>query len=214
MSELSTAIGAYSSSPMAEGPRRLDPSITAHRFSDQEESQSVSVVTDHGSKKTSFADDLELSREAEEIRELQMRDREVRAHEMAHAAVGGTYAGSPTYTYEQGPDGRSYAVGGSVSIDVSPISGDPQATLQKAQQVRAAALAPVQPSGKDMQVAQKAQAMAAQAQNEIRLEQMEERNEMLETHDNSGSGTPIEQGISAYSRVIADPGPARLEMYS
>ncbi len=112
-------------------------------------------------------DSVELSNEAQEIRTLQLRDREVRAHEAAHAAAGGAYAGSPSYTFEQGADGKSYAVGGSVSIDISPVSGDPEATLQKAQQIRAAALAPAQPSSQDMRVAQKAQSMAATAQREI-----------------------------------------------
>jgi len=112
-------------------------------------------------------DAVELSMEAQEIRVLQLRDREVRAHEAAHAAAGGAYAGSPSYTFERGADGQTYAVGGSVSIDISPVKGDPEATLQKAQQVRAAALAPAQPSSQDMMVAQKAQAMAATARNEI-----------------------------------------------
>lgn len=116
-------------------------------------------------------DDVELSREAQEISKLQTRDQEVRAHEAAHVAAGGSYAGAPSFSYERGPDGQSYAVGGEVSIDVSPIAGDPQATLQKAQQVRAAALAPAEPSGQDMKVAQRAQSMAAKALLELGAQQ-------------------------------------------
>lgn len=112
-------------------------------------------------------DEMELSQEAQEIRELQLRDREVRAHEAAHAAAGGAYAGSPTYTFKRGADGHSYAVGGSVSIDISPVKGDPQATLQKAEQVRSAALAPAQPSAQDLKIAQKAQMMASEARIEM-----------------------------------------------
>lgn len=119
-------------------------------------------------------DSVELSQEAEEIRKLQVRDQEVRAHEAAHASAGGAYAGSPTYSFERGPDGRIYAVGGEVSIDVSPISGDPEATLQKAQQVRAAALAPAEPSGQDLKVAQRAEAMAAKARMEVSQQMTEE----------------------------------------
>ncbi len=37
----------------------------------------------------SHRDSLELTQEAQVIRELQLRDREVRAHEAAHAAAGG-----------------------------------------------------------------------------------------------------------------------------
>ncbi len=119
-------------------------------------------------------DSVELSAEAEEIRELQARDREVRAHEAAHAAAGGAYAGAPSYTYSNGPDGTSYASGGEVSIDISPVPGDPQATLMKAQQVRAAAMAPAEPSAQDMQVAQKAQAMAAAARMELAQQMSDE----------------------------------------
>jgi hypothetical protein len=60
-----------------------------------------------------------------ETTELARRDREVRAHEQAHAAVGGSYAGAPSYTYSRGPDGQRYAVGGEVSIDTGALSNDP-----------------------------------------------------------------------------------------
>lgn len=136
---------------------------------------------------TDQRDVVELSQEAEEIRTLQIRDREVRAHEAAHAAAGGAYAGTPTYSFERGPDGRTYATGGAVSIDISPIPGDPQATLQKAQQVRSAALAPAEPSGQDMKVAQKAQAMAAEARSEI-AQQRSEDLELLQSKESGEEG--------------------------
>jgi len=123
-------------------------------------------------------DTLELSQEAEEIRKLQMRDREVRTHEAAHSAAGGAYAGAASFTYQKGPDGRSYAIGGEVSIDIAAVPGDPKATMQKAQQVRAAALAPAQPSSQDIKVAQRAQAMAAEARMEMVNEQAEELSEI------------------------------------
>lgn len=91
--------------------------------------------------------------EQKELGELQSRDQEVRAHEQAHAAVGGQYASAPTYSYQRGPDGNQYAIGGEVQIDLSEIPGNPQATVQKMQQVRAAALAPAEPSGADRRVA-------------------------------------------------------------
>lgn len=112
----------------------------------------------------------ELSEEEQEVvDELQARDREVRAHEQAHLAAAGPYAkGGPTYTYEEGPDGQQYAVGGEVSIDTSPVSGDPEATIQKAQVVRAAALAPAEPSAQDRAVAAAATKMEIQARQELR----------------------------------------------
>jgi len=101
------------------------------------------------------------------IRQLSARDAEVRAHEQAHAAVGGQYAGSANYTYERGPDGVNYAVGGEVPIDVSVVSGNPQATLEKMLVVQRAALAPAEPSSQDRRVAALAANQANQARAEI-----------------------------------------------
>lgn len=112
----------------------------------------------------------ELSEEQQEqVTELKQRDTEVRAHEQAHVAAGGPHVtGGPTYEYQKGPDGRRYAVGGEVQIDTSPVEGDPEATLQKAQVVRAAALAPAEPSSQDLAVAAAAAQMATQARAELR----------------------------------------------
>ncbi len=91
----------------------------------------------------------------------------MRAHEQAHARVGGQHAGSPEYQFERGPDGKSYAVGGSVSISTAPVPGDPQATVQKMEQVKRAALAPAEPSGQDRRVAADAEAKRTNARAEI-----------------------------------------------
>lgn len=107
------------------------------------------------------------------IAELAARDREVRAHEQAHASVGGAFAGSPSYTLEQGPNGVSYAVGGEVSISTSAISGDPEATIRKADTVRRAALAPATPSAQDRSVAAQATQMKIQAQVELARQRQE-----------------------------------------
>ena len=102
-----------------------------------------------------------------ELTELKARDREVRAHEAAHQAVGGQYAGGMSFTYQRGPDGAQYAVGGEVSIDISPVSGNPQATIEKMRVVRAAAMAPAEPSGQDRAVAAQAMQVLLQAQSEL-----------------------------------------------
>lgn len=105
--------------------------------------------------------------ELKQLTELKARDREVRAHEQAHQAVGGQYAGAISYTFQRGPDGAQYAVGGEVSIDVSPVAGDPQATIEKMRVVRAAALAPAEPSGQDRAVAAEAMQIMLKAQAEV-----------------------------------------------
>lgn len=108
--------------------------------------------------------------ELQELADLKARDREVRSHEAAHQAVGGQYAGSISYVYERGPDGAQYAVGGEVSIDTSPVQGDPQATIEKMRVVRAAALAPAEPSPQDRAVAAEAMQLMLQARSELSSE--------------------------------------------
>ncbi|TVU79928.1 MULTISPECIES: putative metalloprotease CJM1_0395 family protein [Pseudoalteromonas] len=105
--------------------------------------------------------------DAEQIKELKARDTEVRIHEQAHSSVGGQHAGSPSYEYQRGPDGTNYAVGGEVQIDVAEIAGDPRATIEKMQTVRAAALAPAEPSGADRSIAADATQKLAAAQAEL-----------------------------------------------
>lgn len=115
----------------------------------------------------------ELTPEQEQqVAELKRRDAEVRAHEAAHQAAGGAYAGSASYEYQRGPDGASYAVGGEVPIDVSR-ENEPQATINKMEQIKAAALAPAEPSGQDRAVAAQADAIKAEAQQELRQSQAE-----------------------------------------
>ncbi len=112
--------------------------------------------------------------EAQELERLEARDREVRAHEQAHKAAAGRHArGGASFSYTRGPDGRSYATGGSVSIDTSKIAGDPEATLSKMQQVQRAALAPADPSSQDSRVAADAAQKASEARREIAKERLE-----------------------------------------
>lgn len=106
--------------------------------------------------------------ERQTIRQLKSRDQVVRAHEAAHVAAGGSLVrGGANFSFQRGPDGVQYAIGGEVSIDTSKVNGDPQASLRKAEQIRAAALAPAEPSSQDRAVAAKAAKMAIEARAEI-----------------------------------------------
>lgn len=112
------------------------------------------------------ADPAQSPEQLKELEQLKARDREVRAHEMAHlAAAGGLATSGATFTYQRGPDGASYAIGGEVKIDTSGGS-NPEETIRKAQIIRAAALAPAEPSGQDRAVAAKAAQMEAEARAE------------------------------------------------
>ncbi len=104
------------------------------------------------------------------IEQLKAADTEVRAHEMAHIAAGGQYTRSgANFQYKRGPDGRNYAVGGEVSIDISEVPGDPEATAKKMDVIKRAALAPMDPSGQDQRVAARANMIRAEALMELVL---------------------------------------------
>ena len=104
---------------------------------------------------------------AGQIRELAQLDREVRTHERIHAALAGPYGGAPQFQFRRGPDGVLYAVSGHISIDLSPLPGNPEGTLRKAQTIKRAALGPSDPSSTDRAVAAKASSMAIQASAEM-----------------------------------------------
>jgi len=119
--------------------------------------------------------DAELSPEEQGVvNELRNRDREVRAHEQAHVSAGGAYIrGAVSYTYRRGPDNKSYAVGGEVGIDTSP-EDDAGATITKMQAVRAAALAPSDPSAQDRAVAAAAAGNESLARADLAAEKRNE----------------------------------------
>ena len=97
------------------------------------------------------------------IQRLQTRDREVRQHEQAHSAALGQYAGGIRYTFQVGPDGRSYAIGGSTEVRSSSDSS-PEATQARARAIRAAATATSEPSTADRAAAVDAIRMERDAQ--------------------------------------------------
>jgi SprA-related family len=138
--------------------------------------QAISVSSTEKSNTTSAFSNL--SDEAlTQVHQLQARDREVRQHEQAHlAASGGLAVSGPSFTYQKGPDGVSYAIGGEVNIDVSPGS-TPEETIARAKTIQAAALAPASPSGPDRAVA----AQARQMEQDARIAQNQQK---IETPDN------------------------------
>lgn len=146
-------------------------SQSKNRLDDEEKSKSQDVSSKDAQKekptKTDESEDPKTQQANElEIAKLQTRDRMVRAHEAAHQSVGGQYAGAASYTYQNGPDGRRYAVGGEVPIDTS-TEKTPQATIDKMGIVRRAALAPQDPSAADRAIAAAATQHESNAQREL-----------------------------------------------
>ncbi len=170
---------AASPPPPPREAEEADPNDATSSESDGAEADATAGEEGHGrpvrgekppegeESEAAAASDL-TEEEQQQVSELKSRDREVRSHEQAHLAAAGPHAtGGPSYEYQEGPDGQRYAVGGEVGIDTSPVSGDPEATIQKAQQIRAAALAPATPSSQDQAVAAAATQMESQARAEL-----------------------------------------------
>lgn len=174
----------------------------------------------------------------QQVERLKAIDQKVRAHEQAHLAAAAGLAISPAqFQYVRGPDGRLYAVAGEVSIDVSPAQ-TPEATIDKARRIQAAALAPADPSPQDRAVAAAAAQMAAQAQAEkMRIEreeaqaQREARARAAETanvsepseafapsgeRSNTPTNSRTESALRAYAAISAtfNPAQARIDRYA
>lgn len=84
------------------------------------------------------------------LEKFKKADAGIRSHEQIHASIGHTTA-PISYTYQQGPDGKMYAVGGSVRLDTS-IPEDPKAAAFKLDQIQRAASAPMDSSVADNQI--------------------------------------------------------------
>lgn len=136
---------------------------------------------------------------AEELRviaALSATDRQVRTHELAHMAVGAGLTGGASFIYQVGPDNQRYAVGGEVSIDISPGS-DPEETIARAVQIRAAALAPADPSPQDRKVAALAAQMERAARQELATADSAEGRPQIDTRPSAAA--------AAYQTVAEGP---------
>ncbi len=138
------------------------------------------------------------------LQQLSGRDREVRTHEQAHvAASSGLAQGGPSFQFTRGPDGRLYATGGEVNIDVAPVANDPQATIEKVQQIRRAALAPTNPSQADRAVAARAMAMANEARLELQREARDAEGSPPPA-DSSSRSSSGDDSLGRYSNATAE----------
>lgn len=155
-------------------------------------------------------DGQELTEEEQQkVKEMKERDEEVRVHENAHKSAGGQYAAAPTYTYETGPDGKRYITDGEVSIDIGEEK-DPQATIEKMQIVKRAAMAPAEPSGQDRKVYQEANQKEAAARQELAEDKKEEAKEKQEKvkeslngqSDKSADANNKSQGTKSNEQII------------
>ncbi len=154
-----------------------------------------------GSDGSAFQNPLNQA-ELKLVSELKKIDQEVRNHEMAHvSAAGGLAVSGANFTFRRGPDGKNYAVAGEVSIDASPVPGDPEATIRKMKKVKTAALAPTNPSAQDVKVAARASSEATKALSELMILQSKER---ASNNKDKAFGS-LEQASASYIRVNGLP---------
>lgn len=140
----------------------------------------------------------ELSLEEQRIvTELQAADTNVRAHEAAHMAAGGGLTSPASYTYERGPDNKMYAVAGEVGISTGE-GNTPQESLNKAQTIRRAALAPADPSPQDLKVAAQAASMEMSARAQIMQEKMAQNSQNTNnSNETSGDGSTENSNVNS-----------------
>lgn len=155
------------------------------------------------SKASSPSVSVELSPQAQKIvAALVARDREVRAHEAAHIAAGGGLAGGASYTYQTGPDGERYAVGGEVSIDTS-ATGNPDEDIARAATIRRAALAPADPSGQDRSVAASATQMEIDARAALAVQRRESAADAAAPERAAGASESAQAASAAANPPVA-----------
>lgn len=133
-------------------------------------------------KEKRLSSETELSiEEKEKLQKLKRLDQEIRIHEHLHATVGGSQArGGPTFRLVLGPDGQQYAVSGHVNIEVSK-GATPEETIRKAQQIKAAATAPLSPSSADLTIAAQATLMETRARAALTQKMLKRGNQSEST---------------------------------
>ena len=174
------------------------------------ESKDKGVVKSAATKPTQQATEELSQQDQQKVAQLKQRDQEVKTHEQAHLSAAGAYAiGGASFTYQTGPNGVRYAVGGEVNISTSAIKDDPAATLKKADTIRRAALAPENPSSQDQRVAAKATSMAGKARIDlVELSQQQEQEKQIkldEKEQDSGDGSQVKNKDKTASRNTVEP---------
>lgn len=194
---------AVSGARQSAAASRTDGATAASDPTDSSASSSSSKLA-----ASSLKGDRLTAQEQQLLAQLKLTDRLVRAHEQAHLSAGaGLVRGAASFSMQTGPDDRRYAVGGEVSIDNSPAS-TPQETVAKARQVRAAALAPADPSAQDRRVAARATGMENEAQAELAAQQ---RAEAAASRSSDQGGVLFYRDVA---QLAGDPPGAAMDVYA
>ena len=167
------SIGIYSNNLYAGNPVFVSK-VNSSRKSDADKTEMTSSNTKASNPETSQqSNPIEDAKIKAVVQELVQTQIKVIAHEQAHMAAGGMYAGGASYSYTQGPDGKRYITGGEVPISIPAIK-DPAEKIIALRRVISAAMAPADPSPQDRSVASSASSKLAQAQMELNKKNAQE----------------------------------------
>lgn len=108
-----------------------------------------------------------------EIRSFEATEKSIINHEKMHMMIGGNLAGSPSFIYTTGPDGRRYVSGGQVNLKM-PSGGTLTSLLRNLKRIKSAATAVSNPSAADISTASSAATLEASVNREIALSKMKE----------------------------------------
>jgi|GEM_PF-6044188 len=106
--------------------------------------------------------------EATELRQIAFKSDNVKRRVWQQALIAGPLVrGTPDYDYLIASDEKLYVQSGRISIDSSPVAGDPEATLQKARRLRNAYMGVPMPQTADHLAAGSAINMGINARKEL-----------------------------------------------
>jgi hypothetical protein len=206
------SLGALSSSTASPQPARIaPPAVAPAQVQSSSTPAGPASASTAASPNTNFSGSDSVTNLTPEalslVAQLKTRDTEVRQHELAHlAAAGGLAVSGASYTYERGPNGVDYAIGGEVRIDTSP-GRTPQETIERAHTIQAAALAPADPSGADRAVAAQAQQLEQQARAELAAQQIQQIQQSQPAQQ--GDAAKVQRAYEAPTLV-----PPKLDIYA
>lgn len=171
-------------------PRTLtsNPTLTSKKTTLKKTQQSLDSALPNNEKfKTQDISNVKIQSSkdltiASEIKRMKSWEDHVVAHERMHMLAGGGAVGAPSYVYKMGPDGKMYITGGEVTLYV-PKAATLEGSEVALQNLKKAALAPSDPSPKDMAAAAMATAIIDRVRSMIRQKQMKEAYEQSREHE-------------------------------
>ncbi|MFZ2959902.1 MAG: putative metalloprotease CJM1_0395 family protein [Candidatus Ozemobacteraceae bacterium] len=155
-----------------------------------ESAQKTNSKLSGSSKDTKSADNKNDRSQKTRLEELERQDAYIRmAIDARSLQLKPGMQGLPTYEFVRGPDGKQYAVSGELPLNVEKVQGDPEATIQNAQNIRRVALSSPSPAPGDRMAAIE----ASRIEYEARLELARKQSSAQAPYSPEGRRTSLQQ---------------------